>query len=546
MPQTPPLKLLVPSGRQLLSLLCRRYHQRQLLLRLHLQHPQHSQLFQLHHKRCPSPKLLLACPLSSCQWPSSRLVGPPPAAAHLRSLVRAWHQCAESLLLCQDSQKQQQQKQNEQSGSSSDGGKDEGEKQKQDKNEKNNEFTTRMLLLLLAQWIVMAMFSSHWSDRLAASIRATSPPRLLLSWQDACALLAAGEVSSIVLRSDLGLAQLQLQPGALLAGEPVEPGTSALLCLNRSVASKVGQLLGLPPEAMRDFLSRSKFFSESAPSAEFKRELRKLEAKLLVPESEQVELQESQGPGDPNFLMLMLVLANLLTLAAVFSSRRRRPPAVPSRGGSASESRKSNNGGPLNDLLSKLDPFNLRAVSPSARITSQVRFKDVAGLHEAKQELEEFVSYLKDPKRFQTLGARLPHGALLLGPPGCGKTLLVKALANEASVPFFYMAGPEFVEARESAPCIIFIDELDAIGKKRSGSAGSDTGGQGEMDQTLNQLLVEMDGMDTTVGVVCFAATNRHEVLDTALLRAGRFDRHILVDLPTLIERQELFALYLG
>uniref|UniRef100_A0A1I8FNV0 AAA domain-containing protein n=1 Tax=Macrostomum lignano TaxID=282301 RepID=A0A1I8FNV0_9PLAT len=338
-----------------------------------------------------------------------------------------------------------------------------------------------------------------------------------------------GEVSSIVLRSDLGLAQLPAAAGALLAGEPVEPGTSALLCLNRSVASKVGQLLGLPPEAMRDFLSPN-----PRPPRSSSGELRKLEAKLLVPESEQVELQESQGPGDPNFLMLMLVLANLLTLAAVFSSRRRRPPAVPSRGGSASESRKSNNGGPLNDLLSKLDPFNFEGCQPQRAHHQpgplQGRSRRAA---RAKQELEEF-----------TLGARLPHGALLLGPPGCGKTLLVKALANEASVPFFYMAGPEFVEvigglgASRGAPAVAPLHHLHRRVGRPSARSGrvrpaSDTGGQGEMDQTLNQLLVEMDGMDTTVGVVCFGCHQSGTRCSTAaLLRAGRFDRHILVDLP--------------
>ncbi|RTG91038.1 spastic paraplegia 7 [Schistosoma bovis] len=187
---------------------------------------------------------------------------------------------------------------------------------------------------------------------------------------------------------------------------------------------------------------------------------------------------------------------------------------------------------------------------------------DVAGLHACKQEVMEFVSYLKNPQKYQALGAKLPKGALLLGPPGTGKTLLVKALANEAEVPFFSMAGPQFVEvvgglgalrlrqlfkvARSHSPAIIFIDELDSLGRRRdSGDQREGGGGVSEMEQTLNQLLVEMDGMDTTEGVIVFGATNRADLLDRALLRAGRFDRHIFINLPNLSERKEIFAVYL-
>ncbi|XP_061162893.1 paraplegin-like isoform X2 [Saccostrea echinata] len=187
------------------------------------------------------------------------------------------------------------------------------------------------------------------------------------------------------------------------------------------------------------------------------------------------------------------------------------------------------------------------------------KFKDIAGMKEAKIEVMEFVDYLKNPLRYQRLGAKIPHGALLLGPPGCGKTLLAKAVAAEADVPFFSKAGSEFVEiyggqgasrvrelfkmARAKAPCIIFIDELDAVGRSRSGmGAISNT----EEEQTLNQLLVEMDGINTTEGVIMLGATNRVDILDKALLRPGRFDRHILIDLPTAQERVELFEMYLA
>ncbi|XP_059523018.1 paraplegin isoform X3 [Myotis daubentonii] len=177
-----------------------------------------------------------------------------------------------------------------------------------------------------------------------------------------------------------------------------------------------------------------------------------------------------------------------------------------------------------------------------------VSFKDVAGMHEAKLEVKEFVDYLKSPERFLQLGAKVPKGALLLGPPGCGKTLLAKAVATEAQVPFLAMAGPEFVEvigglgaarvrslfkeARARAPCIVYIDEIDAVGKKRSTtmSGFSNT----EEEQTLNQLLVEMDGMGTTDHVIVLASTNRADILDNALLRPGRLDRHVFIDLPTL------------
>ncbi len=177
---------------------------------------------------------------------------------------------------------------------------------------------------------------------------------------------------------------------------------------------------------------------------------------------------------------------------------------------------------------------------------TKVTFDDVAGVEEAKEELREVVAFLKDPKRYGRLGARMPKGVLLVGPPGTGKTLLARAVAGEAGVPFFSISGSEFVEmfvgvgaarvrdlfeqARSKAPCIIFIDELDALGRARSAVAG--LGGHDEKEQTLNQLLVELDGFDPTSGIVLLGATNRPEVLDPALLRAGRFDRQILVDRP--------------
>jgi cell division protease FtsH len=186
-----------------------------------------------------------------------------------------------------------------------------------------------------------------------------------------------------------------------------------------------------------------------------------------------------------------------------------------------------------------------------------VTFNDVAGVDEAKEELKEIVEFLKDPTKFSYLGGKLPKGVLLVGPPGCGKTLLAKAVAGEAKVPFFSISGSEFVEmfvgvgaarvrdlfaqATQKAPCIIFVDELDALGKARGINP---VGGHDEREQTLNQLLVEMDGFDTKKGVILMAATNRPEILDPALLRPGRFDRHILVDRPDITGRQAILEIH--
>ena len=186
-------------------------------------------------------------------------------------------------------------------------------------------------------------------------------------------------------------------------------------------------------------------------------------------------------------------------------------------------------------------------------------FADVAGVDEAKAELVEIVDFLKNPKKYQRLGGRIPKGVLLVGPPGTGKTLLARAVAGEADVPFFTLSGSEFVEmfvgvgaarvrdlfeqAKDKAPCIIFIDELDAIGKSRAGSTGF-IGGHDEREQTLNQLLAEMDGFDSSKGVIIMAATNRPEVLDQALLRPGRFDRQVVVDKPDLRGREAILRLH--
>lgn len=190
---------------------------------------------------------------------------------------------------------------------------------------------------------------------------------------------------------------------------------------------------------------------------------------------------------------------------------------------------------------------------------TNVTFKDVAGLREAKQEIEEIVSFLKAPEKYTKLGGKIPKGALLVGPPGTGKTLLAKAVAGEAHVPFFSMAGSDFVEmfvgvgasrvrdlfeqAKKKSPCIIFIDEIDAIGRARGKNPSM--GGNDERENTLNQLLTEMDGFGSNSGVIILAATNRVDVLDKALLRAGRFDRQIYVDLPDLNERVEVFKVHL-
>src|SRR5207244_1224389 len=248
---------------------------------------------------------------------------------------------------------------------------------------------------------------------------------------------------------------------------------------------------------------------------------------------------ESREPKQPNFLgQLLLQLAPALLLILVFVYMLRQMQG-------ASGGRGAMTFGKSRARLLGEDQVN-------------VTFADVAGVDEAKQEVAEIVDFLKDPGKFQRLGGKIPKGALLVGSPGTGKTLLARAIAGEAGVPFFTISGSDFVEmfvgvgasrvrdmfdqAKKSAPCIVFIDEIDAVGRHRGAGLGN---GNDEREQTLNQLLVEMDGFEANEGIIIIAATNRPDVLDPALLRPGRFDRQVVVPRPDIDGREQILGVHM-
>ncbi|KAI1420636.1 peptidase family M41-domain-containing protein [Xylaria sp. FL1777] len=270
----------------------------------------------------------------------------------------------------------------------------------------------------------------------------------------------------------------------------------------------------------------------------FERRLEDAQNELGIPSSDRIPVSFA---GESNFMNLLLAFGPTVLLVGLLVYASRRGPGA-----------SGSSGGIFGFSKSKAKRF-------SHETAIKVKFSDVAGLDEAKQEIMEFVSFLKKPEKFQRLGAKIPRGAILAGPPGTGKTLLAKATAGESGVPFFSVSGSEFVEmfvgvgasrvrdlfatARKNAPCIIFIDEIDAIGRSRS--EGQRFGGNDERETTLNQILTEMDGFNTSEQIVVLAGTNRVDILDKALMRPGRFDRHINIDAPTMAGRQDIFKVYL-
>lgn len=279
------------------------------------------------------------------------------------------------------------------------------------------------------------------------------------------------------------------------------------------------------------------YFSIGSVEA-FERRLDQAQSELMIPNSERIPVTYTTSVSWLS--TLISVGPTLLLIGALTWLSRRATRGV---GG----------GGVFGMMKSRAKRFNHES-------DVQIKFKDVAGMDEAKAEIMEFVSFLKEPGQYQRLGAKIPRGAILSGPPGTGKTLLAKATAGESRVPFFSVSGSEFVEmfvgvgpsrvrdlfanARKNTPCIIFIDEIDAIGKARG--KGNFGGGVDERESTLNQILTEMDGFNTSEQVVVLAGTNRPDVLDRALLRPGRFDRHIAIDRPTMEGRKQIFAVHLG
>ncbi|XP_037727129.1 paraplegin [Drosophila subpulchrella] len=376
-------------------------------------------------------------------------------------------------------------------------------KNSNENDEKMRSVLTKAVLWLFTIYMFVAFFSlliTPRSERPEGSTR-------YVSWNEFVHhMLAVGEVKELIIRPDMEMVTIILHEGAVIKG--------------RKVSSTI-------------------FHMAVADANRFEEKLREVEKRLGIKDGVPVTY-DRQTDTTGRILMLLLVCALLVSIATRMKSMK----------------------SPLSmDSFNQMGRAKFTLVDPFDGGRG-VLFRDVAGLSEAKQEVKEFVDYLKSPEKYQRLGAKVPRGALLLGPPGCGKTLLAKAVATEAQVPFLSMNGSEFIEmigglgaarvrdlfkeGKKRAPCIIYIDEIDAIGRQRSGTESMGQGSSGESEQTLNQLLVEMDGMATKEGVLMLASTNRADILDKALLRPGRFDRHILIDLPTLAERKEIFEKHLS
>lgn len=386
-------------------------------------------------------------------------------------------------------------------GSNSSGGN--GNKNKNDDDERKGMLAKAALWMLTAYMfiaIISLLFPGSNQPEIARYV----------SWNEFVhQMLAKGEVEEVIVRPDLDIVTIILYEGAVIKGKKIDQRT---------------------------------FHMNIVDLQHFEERLRESEAKLGIRSDQGVPIvYERSGDTAGRLLASIIVVAIIVSLL----------------------SRNMNIKGPLSmEGMSQMTRAKFTIIDPLLPGSGRgVKFADVAGAREAKQEVMEFVDFLKNPDKYRELGAKVPRGALLLGPPGCGKTLLAKAVATEGQVPFLAMNGSEFIEmigglgaarvrdlfkeAKKRAPCIVYIDEIDAIGRKRSSGQGGLDGGSGESEQTLNQLLVEMDGIGSKEGVVILSSTNRLDILDKALLRPGRFDRHIMMDLPNLEERREIFEHHL-